>query len=60
MVLLGDFNVNLNGEEDIFNNNNSVLKDKLIDSLPIEGYSQVVRKDTRHGNNTKSLLIDHI
>merc|ERR1712240_245425 len=39
---------------------NLVLKDKLLDSLPLEGYTQVVRNNTRHSTNKKSTLLDHI
>ena len=39
---------------------NAILKDKLLDVLPIEGFTQVVRNDTRHCSNMKSTLIDHI
>ena len=59
-MLLGDFNVNLNGEEENPGSNNNVLKDKLLDSLPIEGFTQNIKKNTRHCINAKSPLIDHI
>ena len=57
---MGDFNVNMNGEEENPGSNNNVLKDKLLDSLPIEGFTQNVKKNTRHYANAKSSLIDHI
>ena len=39
VVLLGYFNVNLNGEAENPNLNNATLKDKLLDLLPVEGYT---------------------
>ena len=60
MVILGDFNVNLNGEAEEVNNNNSILKDMVLDTLPLEGFTQIVSKNTRHCSNFKSSLIDHI
>ena len=60
VVILGDFNVNLNNEVEEVNNNNNILKDMLLDIFPLEGFTQVVRKNTRHCSNSKSSLIDHI
>ena len=60
VVILGDFNVNLSNEEEDINVNNIIFKDVLLDSLPIEGFTQVVKKNTRHCSNSKSSLIDHI
>ena len=60
VVIHGDFNVNLNNEEEDMNNNNSVPKDMLLDTLPIEGFTQVIKNNTRHCRNSKSSLIDHI
>ena len=42
------------------NNNNIVLKDMVLATLPLEGFTQIVSKNTRHCNNFKSSLIDHI
>ena len=60
VVILGDFNVNLSNEEEDINVNNIIFKDVLLDSLPIEGFTQVIKKNTRHCSNAKSSLIDHI
>ena len=43
VVILGDFNVNLNGEEESPVSINATLKDKLLDTLPVEGYTQVIK-----------------
>ena len=60
VVILGDFNVDLNEDIDEPNNSNSILKDMVLDTLPLEGFTQIVKKNTRHCNNSKLSLIDHI
>ena len=51
---------NLNSEDDNLNAMNTIMKDKLLDTLPIEGFTQVIKNDTRHSSGKKSSLIDHI
>ena len=60
VAILGDFNVNFNNDTDEVNQNNIILKDLVLDTLPLEGFTQIVKNNTRHCNNSKSLLIDHI
>ena len=60
VIILGDLNVNLNNDDDNPNSNNAILKDKLLDTLPIEGLTQVIKNDTRHCSGQNLSLIDHI
>ena len=58
-IVMGDSNINLNNEQ---NNNAHLfpeLKDRLLETLPLEGFTQAVRNDTRHCSGQKSSLLDH-
>ena len=58
-ILIGDFNINLDPENIDDQNDNEDFKDKLLDSLPLAGYTQMVRHNTRHRKGNKPTLIDH-
>ena len=58
-VLIGDFNINLDPENTENQYHNEEFKDKLLDTLPLAGYTQLVRNNTRHRIGNKSTLIDH-
>ena len=58
-ILIGDFNINLDPENLEDPNENEDFKDKLLNSLPLAGYTQMVRHNTRHRKGNKPMLIDH-
>ena len=58
-ILIGDFNINLDPENNDDLNYNEEFKDKLLDTLPLAGYTQMVRRHTRHRQGNTSTLIDH-
>lgn len=58
-ILIGDFNVNLDQDNSENPYLSEELKDKLLDTLPLAGYTQLVKENTRHRNGNKSTLIDH-
>jgi len=55
-LIQGDFNINMNDE--CTDNNNNELKSKLLDTLPLAGFCQVVNKNTRFCKNQAPLMID--
>ena len=59
IILIGDFNINLDPKNNDNLNYNEEFKDKLLDTLPLAGYTQMVRRHTRHRQGNKSTLIDH-
>ena len=44
VVILGDFNVNLREDEENLNMPNSNLKNIVLDTLPAEGFTQIVSR----------------
>ena len=59
-LIIGDINVNMNDNHDHNNHVQSDLKDKLLNLLPSEGFTQVIKKNTRHSSCSQPSLIDHV
>ena len=59
-LILGDFNINLDDSDNSFNHRNLEFKDKLLNTLPLLGFVQMLRECTRFCSNSVPTLIDHI
>ena len=58
-ILIGDFNVNLDNDNTENPYLSEELKNNLLDTLPLAGFTQLVKENTRHRIGNKSTLIDH-
>ena len=59
-LLIGHFNINLDDSVNSFNHRNMEFKDKLLNTLPLLGFVQMLRECTRFCSNSVPTLIDHI
>ena len=59
VIIMGDFNVNIDPTNNDNDPVNIEMKDKLLDILPLAGLKQTVTKCSRQVNGQKASMIDH-
>ena len=56
-IIMGDYNVNL--DQNYNENHNNILKNLLLETLPMSGFTQLVNGATRFSSCSNPSLIDH-